>query len=179
MPPLRSGEIAWLASVNAETLRFYEREGLLPVPPRRASGTSGVGPPADRPCIDLRRHCGRRDVAEDRGAGCGPDPVRFALADAQHVLARSYGFRSWTELKHQVEGVKVEAFCTAVEAGDVAAVRKPAKARPELVSISPVGGTSVLHFAVFKRDAAMASALMELGSDARTGFWPHRSATAR
>ncbi|MBI1900364.1 MAG: MerR family DNA-binding protein, partial [Planctomycetia bacterium] len=35
---LRSGELADCAGVNVETLRFYERKGLLPVPPRRASG---------------------------------------------------------------------------------------------------------------------------------------------
>ena len=36
--PLRTGEVAQLAGVNVETLRFYEREGILPKPPRRASG---------------------------------------------------------------------------------------------------------------------------------------------
>jgi Hg(II)-responsive transcriptional regulator len=38
MTALRTGELARLAEVNVETLRFYERKGLLPVPPRRASG---------------------------------------------------------------------------------------------------------------------------------------------
>lgn len=35
---LRSGEVADRAGVNVETLRYYERRGLLPVPPRTASG---------------------------------------------------------------------------------------------------------------------------------------------
>lgn len=35
---LRTGEVAERAGVNVETLRFYEREGILPEPPRRASG---------------------------------------------------------------------------------------------------------------------------------------------
>lgn len=35
---LRSGQLAKLAGVNTETLRFYERKGLLPTPPRSASG---------------------------------------------------------------------------------------------------------------------------------------------
>lgn len=35
---LRTGEVAKLAGVNVETLRFYERLGILPEPPRRASG---------------------------------------------------------------------------------------------------------------------------------------------
>ncbi len=38
MPSLRSGEVARQAGVNVETLRFYEREGILAEPPRRASG---------------------------------------------------------------------------------------------------------------------------------------------
>lgn len=38
MQTLRTGELAEEAGVNVETLRFYERKGLLPEPPRRASG---------------------------------------------------------------------------------------------------------------------------------------------
>jgi DNA-binding transcriptional MerR regulator len=35
---LRSAEVADRAGVNVETLRYYERRGLLPEPPRTASG---------------------------------------------------------------------------------------------------------------------------------------------
>lgn len=38
MVSLRAGEVARQAGVNVETLRFYERNGILPEPPRRASG---------------------------------------------------------------------------------------------------------------------------------------------
>lgn len=38
MQNLRTGELAKRAGVNVETLRFYEREGLMPEPPRRMSG---------------------------------------------------------------------------------------------------------------------------------------------
>ena len=38
MTSLKTGELAKKAGVNVETLRFYEREGLLPEPPRRESG---------------------------------------------------------------------------------------------------------------------------------------------
>ena len=38
MNGLRSGELAKAADVNVETLRYYERRGLLPEPPRRESG---------------------------------------------------------------------------------------------------------------------------------------------
>jgi MerR family copper efflux transcriptional regulator len=35
---LKVGEVASRAGVNLQTIRFYEREGLLPSPPRLASG---------------------------------------------------------------------------------------------------------------------------------------------
>lgn len=38
MQNLKTGDLAKQAGVNVETLRFYERKGLLPRPPRRLSG---------------------------------------------------------------------------------------------------------------------------------------------
>lgn len=38
MPPLSIGQVAKQAGVGVETVRFYEREGLLEKPPRRPSG---------------------------------------------------------------------------------------------------------------------------------------------
>lgn len=35
---LKIGEVAERGAVNLQTIRYYEREGLLPAPPRRASG---------------------------------------------------------------------------------------------------------------------------------------------
>ena len=35
---MRTGELARKAGVNLQTIRFYEREGLLPKPPRTVSG---------------------------------------------------------------------------------------------------------------------------------------------
>ncbi len=46
MKTLRSGEVARLAGVNVETLRFYERKGILPEPPRRESGYREFAPDA-------------------------------------------------------------------------------------------------------------------------------------
>lgn len=46
MRPLHTGELARQAGVNVETLRFYEREGLLAVPPRRPSGYREYPPEA-------------------------------------------------------------------------------------------------------------------------------------
>lgn len=38
MPAMTIGQVARQAGVGVETVRFYERTGLLSVPPRRASG---------------------------------------------------------------------------------------------------------------------------------------------
>jgi hypothetical protein len=86
-----------------------------------------------------------------------PDPARFAWADAQRVLPRAYGFSSWAKLKQHVEDLNVETFCAAAESGDVVAVRKLAKARPELVNVQRAGKFAeivALHFAVLNRDVA-------------------------
>ncbi len=38
MKPLTIGKVAGLADIGIETIRFYEREGLIEDPPRRQSG---------------------------------------------------------------------------------------------------------------------------------------------
>lgn len=38
MSGLTTGQLAQQSGVNVETIRFYERRGLLPEPPRQASG---------------------------------------------------------------------------------------------------------------------------------------------
>jgi DNA-binding transcriptional MerR regulator len=43
---MRSGQAAARAGVNIQTLRYYERRGLLPTPARRSSGYRVYGPDA-------------------------------------------------------------------------------------------------------------------------------------
>jgi DNA-binding transcriptional MerR regulator len=55
---MRIGEVARELGVSADTLRFYERSGLLPRPPRTESGYRDYGPPEIeriRLMLDLRR----------------------------------------------------------------------------------------------------------------------------
>jgi Hg(II)-responsive transcriptional regulator len=40
---MRTGQVARQAGVNVETLRYYERRGLLPTPPRESSGYRAYG----------------------------------------------------------------------------------------------------------------------------------------
>jgi ankyrin repeat protein len=117
-------------------------------------------------------------VAEVERFERSPDPASFALADAQRVLARAYGFASWPALKDHVEGVNFEALIAAAQAGDVAAVRRIAKARPDLINQHAALGGGALHRAVLRRDEELTRVLMQFGADARTGIWPHRDATS-
>jgi ankyrin repeat protein len=108
-----------------------------------------------------------------------PDPARFVLADAQRVLARAYGFPSWASLKLHVEGVNFEAFLAAVEAGDVAAVKRLAAAHPNLINPRHAEfRDSALHRAVLHRNQELTHVLMQLGANARVGIWPHRDSTS-
>ncbi|MCC3318411.1 MerR family transcriptional regulator [Nocardia africana] len=45
---MRTAQVAHQAGVNAQTLRYYERRGLLPEPPRTESGYRRYGPEAVR-----------------------------------------------------------------------------------------------------------------------------------
>ena len=69
------GKVARLTAVGIETIRFYEREGLIPEPPRRESGYRQY-PPAT---ID-RVHFIKR--AKDLG---------FTLAEIKELLDLSVG----------------------------------------------------------------------------------------
>jgi ankyrin repeat protein len=101
------------------------------------------------------------------------------LHEAQRDLARAYGFQSWPKLKAFVDGANVARLAEAVQAGNLAAVRKLLKARPELVSMDMAENDEhrALHFAVLRRDPAMVRLLMQAGADARKGIFPHRDAT--
>lgn len=109
-----------------------------------------------------------------------PNPHTFALHDAQRVLARAYGYASWSKLKAFVDGVNIDSFMEAVKAGDLTKVRSMLGSRPELVSMdaSESNEHRALHYAVLRRDIAMVRLLMEAGADARKGIFPHRDATS-
>jgi len=103
----------------------------------------------------------------------------FTLSEAQRELAHTYGFDSWPKLKAFVDGANVGRLAEAVNAGDLATVRKLIKARPELVGMDMAGDNEhrALLYAVLRRDPAMVRLLMRAGADARKGIFPHRDAT--
>jgi ankyrin repeat protein len=104
------------------------------------------------------------------------DPTRFALHDAQLVIARAYGFESWPKLKAFVEGATVRRIVDAVRTGNLDEVRAMLNVRPELARMS-IDNLQVVHHAVLARSPAMVRILMQHGANARDGVYPHRDAT--
>jgi ankyrin repeat protein len=94
------------------------------------------------------------------------NPATFALHDAQLVLARAYGFPSWTKLKAYVDGVTAKNFKQAIRAGDLEEVREMLRLRPELVNLNLSGfHDHALHYAVLERRPEMVRLLLEHGAD--------------
>lgn len=52
---MRTAQVAEQAGVNPQTLRYYERRGLLPDPPRTATGYRTYGPDAVRTVRFVKR----------------------------------------------------------------------------------------------------------------------------
>ncbi len=69
--PLRTGQVAKAAGVNVETLRFYERRGILTEPRRRRSGYREYPPETVRIVRFIKR-------AQELG---------FTLAEIEELLA--------------------------------------------------------------------------------------------
>jgi ankyrin repeat protein len=119
-------------------------------------------------------------VAEVQAHYQAAEASKFALHDAMHVIARSYGFESWPKLKAYVDGVTVKRLAEAVRADDPGQVRAMLRARPELADMAMSYGDErrPIHFAVMERSPEMVRLLMQYGANARRGIHPHRDATA-
>lgn len=80
MAPLTIGQVAKRAGVNVETVRFYEREGLIGKPQRRTTGYRQYGPDVIRRIRFIKRAkdlgFSLREIGEllslrvSRGNGC-------------------------------------------------------------------------------------------------------------
>lgn len=113
----------------------------------------------------------------------GTPEKEVALADAQLVLSREYGFPSWAKLKHHVESLQRPAdfdeplwgrdtwpFLAAVYRGDEAAVRQmlardPSLAGAEYAYLQP------LHYAVRGGRIGMVRLLLDAGADPLAEGW--------
>jgi len=100
--------------------------------------------------------------------------ARFALADAQLVIASEYGFASWSKLQSHVKTLEAASSTAEVVAslrdaagkGDLARLNGLLDAHPEL--IDERGGEGVrtpLHHAVFGNSEAAVKLLLECGAN--------------
>ena len=96
------------------------------------------------------------------------------LADAQRLVAREYGFPSWTKLKRHVLSLAADpadALAAALNGNDAQAVRRVLKAHPELGGRlnEPLPGADFgalpLHQAVRSRNREIIDLLLALGAD--------------
>lgn len=96
---LRIGELARLATTSRDTLRYYERVGLLPRPPRTRSGYRLYDPSAADRVVFIRKAQALglsleeiRDVLRIAAAGTPPcEHVRAALNRRLHEVEARIG----------------------------------------------------------------------------------------
>src|SRR5437588_9251908 len=99
-------------------------------------------------------------------------PASLKLADAQHVIARDYGFSSWPKLKEHVDSLALDPagkLSAAVCASDADRTARWLESRPELKAqinepMANYGGMQALLAAVQRSDRKTIDVL--LGSDA-------------
>jgi len=124
-------------------------------------------------------------AAAERFRSLGIASAGARLADAQHVVAREYGFSTWTSLKEHVESVDAEpdprkALIAAVQADDIAKARallqRHAVLRAQInepMPEIPFGGRPIGAIAQHK-NRAMLDLFLEFGADinARSDWAP-------
>lgn len=134
LPPVQSlsiGEVAKAAEVGIETIRFYEREGLIAEPPRRQSGYRQYPPDTVRRLRFIRRAKDLGftlkeiqellDLRVDPGTSCG-DVRKMAKAKVADIelkmldLARIQA--ALTELARTCRGKGPTSVCPILDALD-------------------------------------------------------------
>src|SRR5258708_15315440 len=109
-------------------------------------------------------------------------PASLKLADAQHVIARDYGFSSWPKLKEHVDSLALDPagkLSAAVCASDADRTARLLESHPELKAqinepIANYGGMQALLAAVQRSDRKTIDVLLGAGADinARTRSSP-------
>jgi ankyrin repeat protein len=110
-----------------------------------------------------------------------PDKQKIALADAQLVLAREYGFSNWAALKNHIES-RAEATTSpemrmhiAFSRHDVNAVRTLFESHPELRKRinEPLFAFDSPAIVAFAKDPTMVDVLLDFGADPnrRSDWW--------
>ena len=126
-PEMTISQFAKAADVGVETVRYYQRRGLLPVPPKPRDGARRYGPEALVRLHGIRRaqHAGftlneisallRLDRLRDRRAA--HDLAVRKIADIDRQIASLHDLRqSLSELANACEHGRAELPCPIIEA---------------------------------------------------------------
>ena len=110
-----------------------------------------------------------------------PDKKHIALADAQFVIAREYGFANWSALKQHIDArldasrTPLERLHEAFRRRDANALRRLFERYPELRARinEPVFAFDSPAIVAFAKDPAMVDALLDSGADPnrRSTWW--------
>jgi ankyrin repeat protein len=106
-----------------------------------------------------------------------PNKPEIALADAQFVLAREYGFESWRALKERIESntrearPPIERFKSAVERGDAKALRRLLEQHADVRAAinQPIFGFDSPALVAMGDEPEVADVLLEFGADPNRG----------
>jgi len=135
---------------------------------------------------DLLREAQQGDAAaieRFRSLASFSTPASLQLADAQHAVARDYGFASWPKLKEHVESRSrslepAKMLLAAVCASDADRTARVIESHPELKSqinepLANYGDMQVLFAAVQRTDRKTIDVLLAAGTDirARSRSW--------
>ena len=144
----------------------------------------------DRPDLDQQKRQAK-ELLESFAAGDAeaqarvraelPDKQHIALADAQFVLAREYGFANWTALKQHIDSQSasgaalLERVHEAFRRHDAAAVRRLLLQYPELRARinEPLFAFNSPAIVAYADDVHMVEVLLEVGADPnrRSDWW--------
>lgn len=99
-----------------------------------------------------------------------PSPDSLKLADAQLVVARGYGFESWTALRRKIDSLSrtpVEQFRSTVRSGDAEAVRALLEHYPEVRDSvnAPIGAFGTRPVVMARSNLAVIDVLLKYGAD--------------
>ncbi len=131
---------------------------------------------------DLLHRCQQGDAAAAgrfRSFVSFSAPAGLKLADAQHVLAREYGFAAWPKLKEHVDSLTQtlspgQMLCRAIRATDSRRVARLLESKPELAEtinepLADFGaGMPALLAAVLYSDRKTIDVLLRFGADIST-----------
>jgi hypothetical protein len=115
-------------------------------------------------------------VERFRTSGLSSTPANVKLADAQHVVARDYGFASWPKLKEHVDSLTLtpaEQLLAAVCASDARRVERVLGEHPELKAglnqpLATYGDLPLMFAAVQRSDRKTLEVLLAAGADLQT-----------